>query len=387
MSRVRERWPRCLLRAAPGPDAELPARRRAGQRPCRSRWERSASVSATGCGFITNTAFDPGLVDYSEDYEGSQAFSPRFRSFTEELGHRLVERYGLRGGDVVEIGCGKGEFLELLCTIGGNRGVGIDPAAGRIVATPDGPLTFLAEPYSQRHATLPADLVACRHTLEHIQPVRAFVSLVRRNLDGRPGTAVFFEVPNVIRILEEVAFWDVYYEHCSYFSAGSIARLFRAEGFEVTDLELGFDGQYLLLDARPAQGAPPAPFPLEEPPEALRVRARRFTAQLQDDLGRWRSLLDEERSAGRRIVVWGASSKGVSFLTTLRLGTDAVEHVVDVNPYKQGMHVPGTGQQIIAPEALREHKPDLVVLMNPIYRREVGAELERLGLRPRLLTA
>ena len=77
----------------------------------------------------------------------------------------------------------------------------------------------------------------------------------------------------------------------------------------------------------------------------------------------------------------------MAFLTALGIGADRVEQVVDINPHKQGMHVPGTGQQIVAPAALRVRPPDLVVLMNPVYRQEVGAELERLGLHPRLVAA
>src|SRR5690606_5558175 len=63
---------------------------------------------------------------------------------------------------------------------------------------------------------------------------------------------VLFEVPDVGRILRERAFWDIYYEHCSYFTAGSLAGLFRRVGFEVLDVEHAFGGQYLLLLARPA---------------------------------------------------------------------------------------------------------------------------------------
>ena len=76
------------------------------------------------CGFISNVAFDPRLTEYSGRYEETQAFSPTFNAFHEKLAHALVERHNLHGKELIEIGCGKGEFLRLLCDLGANRGLG-----------------------------------------------------------------------------------------------------------------------------------------------------------------------------------------------------------------------------------------------------------------------
>ena len=96
---------------------------------------------------------------------------------------------------------------------------------------------------------------------------------------------MLFELPDVRRVLDEVAFWDVYYEHCSYFSAGSLARLFRATGFEVLDLALDYDDQYLLLEARPSavRRRPARRCRLEDDLEVLRpLSTERFGGALRD---------------------------------------------------------------------------------------------------------
>jgi hypothetical protein len=65
--------------------------------------------------------------------------------------------------------------------------------------------------------------------------------------------------------------------------------------------------------------------------------------------------------------------------------TRAIEHVVDINPHRQGRHMPGTGQLIVAPAFLAEHEPDCVIVMNPVYVDEIGEDLARLGLDPEVV--
>jgi SAM-dependent methyltransferase len=341
-----------------------------------------------GCGFITNTAYDPEPQDYAVSYEETQGFSQTFNAWAEALAGRWVRRYGLQGKDVLEIGSGKGEFLISMVEQGAGRGVGIDPSFDEERVDPAAAerITFIKDYYSARHAHLAGDAVVCRHTLEHIHPTGEFVELVRRSLEGRRDTVVLFELPDVLRVLREVAFWDVYYEHCSYFTPGSLARLFRQAGFELLDLALDFDDQYILLEGRPANGRPPAPHPLEEDPQELAEAVQHFARSFAATRAHWRDRLGRARAEGRRTVIWGAGSKGVSFLTTLGIA-DEVEYAVDVNPYKHGMYMAGSGHEIVAPAFLREYRPDLVIAMNPIYLGEIGAELSALGVDADLVSA
>ncbi|HEY7793413.1 MAG TPA: class I SAM-dependent methyltransferase [Gaiellaceae bacterium] len=338
------------------------------------------------CGFIANTAFDGSHQDYSVAYEETQGFSPRFRTFAHELAARWVERYHLRGKRIIEIGCGKGEFLATMCELGDNDGVGIDPAfvEERLPAHGAGRLSFFAELYDGEWGPLDADAVVCRHTVEHIAPVRAFLGDIRRGIGDRTETVVLFDLPDVVRVLREAAFWDLYYEHCSYFSPGSMARLFRRSGFDVLDLALDYDDQYIVLEARPAAGAPSGPHPAEESVEALRETVDAFAATLAATSTRWRDELRGLRAEGGRAVVWGAGSKAVGFLTTLGVGPE-VEVAVDINPFKQDMFIAGTGHRVVAPEELVGVRPDLVVAMNPIYVDEIREQLAGLGLSPRVV--
>jgi hypothetical protein len=322
------------------------------------------------CGFVTNIAHEASQQNYSLSYEETQAFSPHFRTFLRALAQRWVARYGLRGKRVLEIGSGKGEFLVLLHELGIGDGIGIDPgfAPERVEERPG--LRFIRDLYSERYAGLRADAIVCRHTLEHIAPVGDFMRLVRSTAgDG----VVLFELPDLLRVLREGDFWDIYYEHVSYFSPGSLARLFRTVGFEPLVLELDYDDQYILIEAR--AGPVGEPLPLEEEPETVAQAVAEFRRAYDTRVADWRERL---RSA-RRPAIWGAGSKGVAFLTTIGAGA-GIELAVDINPYKQDRWLAGSGVRVVAPEQLREYRPDLVVAMNPAYLEEIGHALSELAI-------
>jgi SAM-dependent methyltransferase len=338
------------------------------------------------CGFIQNTVFDPSVHEYSTKYEETQAFSPRFNQFSKDLCQRLIERYDLHGKDVLEIGCGKGEFLVLLCEMGANRGIGIDPGyiSERTTSEAASRIQFIQDFYSEKYTHLQADFVCCRHTLEHIQPTREFVRMVRHAIGDRPETIVFFEVPDVSRILKEQVFVDIYYEHCSYFSLGSLARLFRSCGFEVLDLAKDFDDQYLLIEARPGSGAVGRVFECENDLDELVQDVKLFEVSYRQQLHAWKRKLQQISEREQRAVLWGAGSKAVSFCTTLGVNGE-LEYLVDVNPHKHGKFLPGTGHKVVPPQFLKDYRPDVVIAMNPIYCNEIRGDLAQMGVNAELL--
>ncbi len=338
----------------------------------------------TDCGFITNTLFDPGLAEYSDRYEETQAFSDRFVSFARSLAEQWVERHDLVDKRVLEIGCGKGEFLVLMAEAGIGYGIGIDPGVHpeRIETPHDDRLEWIADFYSEAYSHLEADAIVCRHTLEHIGPVYDFLTTIRRAIGDRLDTKVLFELPDTQRVLDEVAFWDVYYEHCSYFSAGSLARLFERAGFQVTHLEYVYDDQYLIIDAVPLpEGEAPTPWDLDDM-AALRRGVEHYRTTYAETIASWRHRLTEASQRGETAVIWGAGSKGVSFLSVL--GAD-VAAAVDINPHKHGMFMAGTGHQTISPQDLVGLRPDLVIAMNPVYLDEIQTDLDALGIDAELV--
>lgn len=339
-----------------------------------------------GCGFISNVEFDPALIQYSPQFEETQGFSPTFNAFARRQAAELIERYDLHSKDIIEIGCGKGQFLTLLCELGHNRGVGFDPAyvKDRDLSPARDRITFINDYYSEKYTHYQADFICCRMTLEHIPDVGNFVKMVRRSI-GERDTLVFFQVPDVIRIVKDCCFEDIYYEHCSYFSGDSLAALFFRSGFDVLAVHRAYDGQYLTLEARPCGEGSKAPLPLDGDLEFLQSQVVTFAERLGSKAKLWRSRFADFQASGKRVVLWGSGSKAVAFTTCLGL-RDEIGYTVDINPYRQGTYLPGTGHYIVPPAFLKDYRPHVVIIMNAVYLNEIREELDSLQLAPEILT-
>lgn len=338
--------------------------------------------SCPRCGLIENHSFEPERVVYGDGYENSLHFSEFFQGYLKGLAEDLVRAHGLQGKRVAEIGCGDGEFLELLCTAGAASGVGFDPsyprerpdtlAGGRVRVSRD---VFRPEPGS-----LDADLIVCRQVLEHVPAPLAFLRDVRAALptDARP--VVVFEVPNTRYTLDNVSLWDVIYEHRTYFTRGSLARLFAAAGFDVVAAEDTYAGQFTAVTARPSAPGRAGEIAIPvEPASELTAAVARFSEEAARRIDAWRDRLAELARTGRRVALWGAGARGVNFLNVAD-PERTIEVAVDLNPRKHGLYLAGSAQRVRPPSDLADLAPDLVVVTNPVYRTEIERDLAAMGL-------
>lgn len=332
------------------------------------------------CGHVFNRAFDPADTTYGDAYENSLHHSDVFQEYAGALIEEVVARHDLRGRQVVEVGAGQADFLRMLCAAGGCRGTGYDPSAVDVVDTGDG-VRLVPSFFDERAADQPADAVVCRQVLEHVADPHQLLGQVRRAVSHRGGW-VLFEVPDAEWSLRHGGIWDLIYEHCGYFTRPSLRTLFGRHGFQVDRLRAGFGGQFLVLEASVGVGA--APTDPSADVERLAEDVERFAHDYAEAVRTWGERLARLASEGRTAVVWGAGSKGVSFLNAID-GTAVIRAAVDINPRKRGRHVAGTGQAIIAPEQLAEDPPDVVLVMNPNYRDEIRNRMDALGLRPQVV--
>jgi hypothetical protein len=359
------------------------------------------------CGFICNAAFDPALVGYGPAYENSQDCSPAFNAHLDSLVDRLVVAGGVRNGRVVEVGCGKGVFLKKLLAHPENHSdaVGFDPSY--LGAERVGRVRFVKDFYGPTTA-VPADVVVCRHVIEHVPEPLELLRTVRAGVGESGQTRVFFETPCVEWIFKNRVPWDFFYEHCSLFTAASLALALERAGFAVTDVRHVFGGQYLWAEAssqregvlplfgdttriaardvelireytRWVDGTrPDTDLGKDEPPflESGLLLAQRFAAEESARRERWDSLLADLAARGA-VYVWGAGAKGVTFCNLADPAASRLVGLIDVNPAKQGKFLPGTGHAIVPPA--HAASAAAVLVLNPNYVAEIRATVDQLG--------
>jgi SAM-dependent methyltransferase len=342
------------------------------------------------CDHIYNNAFDSKLIDYAPSYENALHFSAGFCEYAQQLALYLVDRYKLHNKTIVEVGCGDGYFLSLLCEAGANRGVGFDPSCqpSSNTLSGGGSIKLLSQRFDAKSSAVNADFIVCRHVLEHIPQPRRFLADILAAAGGNNTMGIYCEVPDVTWTLKDRGIWDLIYEHCNYFGPASLRYLFEHSGLKVDSVQRRFGGQFLSIEAtyQASQTFNVKSYGLASVSvERIESCIEPFAQTWHTKVSQWRERLSEFKRSHQRIVVWGAGSKGVTFLNALA-AREHIDCVVDVNGRKWGKYVPGTAQAVVSPDTLRSCPPDSVLVMNPNYLPEISLTLKNHNIVCDLMT-
>ena len=343
-------------------------------------------VMCPSCGFVWNQAFDDSKIDYSGNYNNSVQSSAFYLQHQRAMARNVLASLPADRTGYVEVGCGAGEFIEnLLDVADGKIGAvtGFDPAwTGQ--RDFDERVTIHAKYFSLDDlGLLPRGIgaIASRHTIEHIPSPRAFVEILADACRAEK-VDLFPETPDVAWILENTAFEDWFYEHCSLFSPASIDGLLADFGM-TAKTEAVYAGQYMWTHATAGDAQRST-----DGVQRLLDLAGRYRRESSALLERWREDLSARRRAGP-VAVWGAASKGVTFSLLMNRDEPLVDFGVDLNPAKQGCYMPVTGTPIVSPEDARAAGVATLIVMNPNYHGEItgqvaamGWDAEVLNLRP-----
>ena len=341
------------------------------------------------CGFVYNATFDLKRMSYDARYDNTQTCSPEFEQYVNGLVSHLVDESGVRGKTVIEVGCGKGDFIRRLVEYPGSQvnAIGFDPTYVGPDSSHGGRLRFERRFYDEAAASVSADVVVCRHVIEHVPRPLDLLQSVRRAVAARPHALICFETPSVEWILENEVVWDFFYEHCSIFTPESLSRAFRKAGFNVSMVSSVFGDQYMWLEARPGDASKTESYDATQ----LVQLAERFAETASELKGAWLDALDRAASNtpnGRsRVGVWGAGAKGVTFANLIDPNASKVHCFIEVNPAKQGNYIPGTGHRIIGPAEIEAEGLGSILVLNPNYFDEMKEILKANGSSAVLIDA
>lgn len=346
-----------------------------------SRGKLSLAV-CDNCGFIFNQTFDFSKLTYDENYDNTQDLSTLFDQHLSELIDELINQKKITNSCIVEIGCGKGSFLHRLVANEqwNNIGYGFDPTYVGPESLFDGKLKFIKKYYDSSFSDIPADVIICRHVIEHIPDPLHFLNTVKQALINSPNANLFFETPNVEWILTNNVIWDFFYEHCSYFSISSLSTVFQKAGFNIEAVKTVFNGQYVWLHATPNIQSI-----TQNDSTHIPILAKRF-AKLQKELtNHWMNKIHELVGTGK-VALWGAGAKGVTFANMIDPNCKLIDSIIDINPNKQGKFIPGSGHPIIDPMAIISRNIKTVIIMNPNYYKENSELLKKANISVDVIT-
>lgn len=299
-------------------------------------------VQSLYSGFIYNHKFDTSLMIYDQNYQNEQANSAMFQNHLIDV-LSLLETFDVTSKKLVEIGCGKGYFLELMREKNIDC-IGFDP-------TYEGNSKHIIKEYFTGDAETKADVIILRHTLEHIPNPFTFLHTIAKA--NQYTGKIFIEVPTFDWIEQKQAFWDVFYEHCNYFTEKTLANM-----FVKSTTGNFFNGQYIYIWAELAD---------------LKPITHDFSTDtdLTINFENKFDTIKTELSKHNKVVIWGAGAKGSTFLNLLDYEKTKVDYVIDINPSKQNKYIAGTGHPIYAPDVLKKDTPDVIWVMNENYLQEI----------------
>jgi hypothetical protein len=336
------------------------------------------------CGYIWNRSFEEKKIRYDTAYEISLAASPVYRDFLNATAQRLSDRYITPDSHAIEIGCGDGSFLQILCSIAGCSGTGFDPTF-KSQETSNERVQFISSFFPDSESLNHCDLLCCRHVLQQVlfpSNPATFLNTIRNKIQKRSDIKMYFEVPNASFIFTPDNIWNIVYEYHSYFTESSLSRLFLSAGFEILEVKSCFkNGQYLGLEAANSNSKQ-SPFVTDS---SIKDQLKDFQTFYHETLASWRDQLSKMFDSYKRIAAWGAGGRAISFFNALQVNNE-IPYVADINIHRQGKFLPVTGQQVVSPEFLVDYNPEGILITNRTFEQEIRNQIADLGISPAIFS-
>ncbi len=323
------------------------------------------------CNIVFNGVFDGELMAYRHDYNNERIFSHTYENYLNEL-VEICSKGISAGTRILEIGCGKGEFLKRLCLATGARGFGYDHTYEGDEQCEDN-VKYFKKYFNPSDCEEVFDVLVMRHVLEHIQRPYNFLESIYKHGVLSPNAKLWIEVPDFEWIVKNGVFNDITYEHCNYFLKHALKNMVMSVGFNVVKAGNIFDEQYILLEAICVSQNYVEKVKLNYDEPLLK-----FNSKFHKNKEEYNNIIN----SGENICVWGASGKGVIFLSELVDDMlKRIKYAIDINPKKQGKFLPLSAKRVYPPEKLKQIEGTIsVLIMNEMYEREICQNLDNMGV-------
>ena len=340
------------------------------------------------CWLVQAESYSRASELFNDEYAYFSSFSDAWLAHSEKYVNEMVERFSLSGtSHVVEVASNDGYLLQFVKS----RGIpclGVEPTASTANAARlkgiDTVERFFGVSLARELAAegKSADLTAANNVLAHVPDINDFVRGFTILL--KPQGVATFEFPHLFQLITERQFDTIYHEHFSYLSFTTVSEIFESQGLSVFDVEtIGTHGGSLRVFAQRSDlGARPRSTRVSEMMElesSVGMRSRTFYEGFERDAETAKAellkILVESKLAGKKVAAYGAAAKGNTFLNYAGIKSDLISYVVDRNPAKQGKWMPGSRIPIVDEAHLKQHQPDVIVILPWNIKSEVLTQL------------
>lgn len=338
------------------------------------------------CGLVQLQDF-ASPEDIFSDYGYFSSYSETWLSHARAYVEHMMRDYGIGPhSQVLEVASNDGYLLQYFLKEG-VKCLGVEPAANvaseaRKKGVPTETCFFgvkTAELLRQKGYA--ADLVLGNNVLAHVPDINDFVAGFKAIL--KPEGFLTVEFPHLLRLIEGLQFDTIYHEHFSYLSLGTVKKIFAAHGlniFQVEELPT-HGGSLRVFACRQDQGRP-----VSEQVEGILTQERkaaleRFSGYQDFAASCLKIKLDlldfliAARRANKKVVAYGAAAKGNTLLNYAGVRPDLVWAVADKSPHKQGKLLPGTRIPVLAPDYIKQSRPDYMLILPWNIKEEIMVQL------------
>jgi hypothetical protein len=345
-------------------------------------------VLCQDCGLVQlGDTFPPDQM-YGDNYGYRSGLNRSMVHHLERIARSLETRAALVAGDtVLDIGANDGTLLRSYSVPGLTR-IGIDPTIAKF-----------KEFYPEDIRAVPAFFSADSFNEVSKSRARVVTSIAMfYDLEDPVGFARdigevladdglwYFEQSYMPWMLRTGAYDTICHEHLEYYSLTTIKEILDRAGLALIDAATNAvnGGSISVTAARRTAGTPePSVYArwllAQEAADRVHspeswVEFRQKVLSRQADL---LSLLTQLTDSGATVMALGASTKGNVLMMTTPVGPDLVPKVGDVNPYKFGRFLPGTGIPIVSEEEVLADRPDYLLILPWHFRETFMVSLDR----------
>ena len=291
------------------------------------------------CGLI-QLKNDP--VSYYKDVITAASLSEGSKENLVNEWRPFIEKYNILGKDAIEVGSGKGDFLEVLERLDVNA-YGIEHSRENIneckkkkLNVEKAYLTELSEAYNKKYS-----LVVCNNFLEHQPETKNNLSCLR-NLVSDDGV-IYISVPNVDYLLEKNCLYEFVADHLVYFTEKTLRKAMEINGFSLLESYKKNNGNDLVVIAKPE----------------TRINIDGAIEAVSDIV----KSIQKEVNKYKNVAIWSAGHRALALMAIAKL--EKIKYVIDSASFKQGRFTPILHKKIISPEDFINIKCDLLIIMLP----------------------